>query len=95
MRPQWGAFGEAKQHLSLSFVTQAAIDKGLARRLGLKKTLAAVKGTRKLRKKHMLHNDACPTITVNSETFEVYVDGALATCAPAKTLPLTQRYMLR
>ena len=95
MRPQWGAFGEAKQHLSLSFVTQAAIDKGLARRLGLKKNLAAVKGTRKLRKKHMLHNDACPTITVNSETFEVYVDGALATCAPAKTLPLTQRYMLR
>jgi urease subunit alpha len=43
----------------------------------------------------MLHNDACPTITVNPETFEVFVDGALATCAPAQTLPLTQRYMLR
>ncbi len=95
MRPQWGAFGEAKKHLSLSFVTQAAIDKGLARKLGLTKPLAAVKGTRKLKKKHMLHNDACPKITVNPETFEVFVDGVLATCAPAKTLPLTQRYMLR
>jgi urease subunit alpha len=95
MRPQWGAFGEAKKHLSVSFVTEAAIDKGIARRLGLKKPLAAVKGTRKLKKKHMLHNAACPKIEVNPETFEVRVDGELATCAPAERLPLAQRYMLR
>ncbi|MGD9536658.1 MAG: urease subunit alpha [Alphaproteobacteria bacterium] len=95
MRPQWGAFGEAKQNLSVSFVAEAAIEKGLARKLGLKKPLAAVKGTRKLKKKHMLHNAACPKIEVNPETFEVRVDGELATCAPAETLPLTQRYMLR
>jgi urease subunit alpha len=43
----------------------------------------------------MLHNDACPAITVNPETFEVFVDGELATCQPAETLPLAQRYMLR
>ncbi len=43
----------------------------------------------------MLHNEACPDITVNPETFEVFVDGDLATCDPAETLPLTQRYMLR
>jgi urease subunit alpha len=95
MRPQWGAFGEAKKHLSVSFVTEAAIDKGIARKLGLKKPLAAVKGTRKLKKKHMLHNAACPKIEVNPETFEVRVDGELATCAPAERLPLAQRYMLR
>ena len=34
-------------------------------------------------------------VTVNPETFDVFVDGELATCEPAKTLPLTQRYMLR
>jgi urease subunit alpha len=95
MRPQWGAFGSAKQHLSVSFVAQAAIEKGLQRKLGLAKRLVAVKGTRKLKKKHMLHNTSCPRITVNPETFEVFVDGELATCPPAKTLPLTQRYMLR
>ena len=95
MRPQWGAFGSAKKHLSVSFVAQAAIDKGLQKKLGLVKALVPVKGTRKLRKKHMLHNTACPKITVNPETFEVFVDGELATCPPAKTLPLTQRYMLR
>jgi urease subunit alpha len=43
----------------------------------------------------MLHNTACPNITVDPETFEVRVDGELITCEPAETLPLTQRYMLR
>jgi len=43
----------------------------------------------------MLHNDACPKVTVNPSTFEVFVDGELATCEPADNLPLTQRYMLR
>ena len=57
--------------------------------------IAAVKGTRSLSKGHMLHNDACPKVTVNPENFEVFVDGELATCEPADKLPLTQRYMLR
>ena len=29
------------------------------------------------------------------QTFDVFVDGELATCEPAKVLPLAQRYMLR
>ncbi len=95
MRPQWGAFGRAKEALSMSFVSQAAVDADIKGRLGLRKTVAPVKGTRSLGKSHMLHNDACPEITVNPENFEVFVDGELATCEPAETLPLTQRYMLR
>ncbi len=43
----------------------------------------------------MLHNDACPEIRVDPQTFKVYVDGELATCEPAATLPLAQKYMLR
>ncbi|MDA1357603.1 MAG: urease subunit alpha [Proteobacteria bacterium] len=95
MRPQWGAFGRAKEALSMSFVSQAAMDVDIKGKLGLNKTVAAVKGTRALNKGHMLHNDVCPEITVNPENFEVFVDGVLATCEPAETLPLTQRYMLR
>jgi urease subunit alpha len=95
MRPQWGAFGKAKEALSMSFVSQAAVDADIAGKLGLAKMIAPVKGTRSLSKHHMLHNDACPKVTVNPETFEVFVDGELATCDPAETLPLTQRYMLR
>lgn len=95
MRPQWGAFGRARQALSMSFVNQAALDNGIKEKLGLNKQVVATKGTRQLNKGHMLHNSACPEVTVDPETFEVFVDGKLMTCKPAEKLPLTQRYMLR
>jgi urease subunit alpha len=95
MRPQWGAFGEAKKSLSANFVCQTALDAGVAGKLGITKGLLAVKGTRKLHKEHMLRNDACPAIAVNPQTFDVFVDGKLATCEPAKRVPLSQRYMMR
>ena len=43
----------------------------------------------------MMHNSACPEIVVDPQTFDVFVDGELATCDPAEVLPLAQRYMLR
>jgi urease subunit alpha len=95
MRPQWGAFGVAKQALSACFVHPLAIENGLAGRLGLRKALLPARGTRKLNKQHMLHNTACPQIRVDPQTFDVYVDGELATCEPASVLPLAQKYMLR
>lgn len=95
MRPQWGAFGKAKQGLSMSFVNQLAINNNIADKLGLEKMVRPTRNTRRLNKSHMLHNSACPDVKVNPETFEVFVDGELATCEPAKNLPLTQRYMLR
>jgi urease subunit alpha len=95
MRPQWGAFGRAKQALSACFVNQQALEHEIADRLGLQKLILGARNTRKLNKSHMLHNDVCPEIRVDPETFEVFVDGELATCAPAERLPLTQRYLLR
>ena len=95
MRPQWGAFGAARKALSASFVNPAAIEADIAGKLGLTKALLPTRGTRKLNKQHMLHNDACPAIEVNPQTFDVAVDGELAVCEPAKELPLAQRYMLR
>ena len=78
MRPQWGAFGRAKQDLSACFVNPLAIAADLAGKLDLRKALLPSKGTRKLNKQHMLHNDACPKITVNPQTFDVFVDGKIA-----------------
>ena len=63
--------------------------------LGLTKALLPTQGTRKLNKQHMMHNSACPEIVVDPQTFDVFVDGELATCDPAEVLPLAQRYMLR
>jgi urease subunit alpha len=95
MRPQWGAFGRAAQSLSACFVNPRAIDNGLDKTLDLKKKLLPAQGTRVLTKADMLHNDACPHIEVDPSTFDVFVDGKLATCEPATQLPLAQRYMLR
>ena len=95
MRPQWGAFGGAARELSVNFVNQSAIEANTQEALGLTKQLLPAVGTRKLNKQHMVHNDACPEIAVDPNTFEVSVDGKVATCEPAETLPLTQRYMLR
>ena len=95
MRPQWGAFGAARKTLGACFVHPSAIDGDLAGRLGMTKELLPARGTRKLGKQHMLRNAACPEISVDPQTFDVSVDGELASCAPASELPLTQRYMLR
>lgn len=95
MRPQWGAFGKAAPALGACFVNPRAIDNGLSDRLGLTKPLLPARGCRELRKSDMHLNDACPEITVDPSSFEVFVDGELATCEPATELPLAQRYMLR
>ena len=95
MRPQWGAFGEAKKSLSANFVNHLAVEADTQGKLGLTKKLLPAVGTRKLTKTDMLHNSACPNITVNPQTFDVMIDGKVITCEPAKVVALSQRYMMR
>lgn len=95
MRPQWGAFGRARSAISACFVHPMAIEDDLGDKLGVSKMLLPATGTRKLTKAHMLHNDACPDIRVDPQTFDVFVDGVLAYCEPAEKLPLSQLYMFR
>ncbi|HEX7812713.1 MAG TPA: urease subunit alpha, partial [Burkholderiales bacterium] len=95
MRPQWGAFGEAKKALSVNFVNHLAVEADTQGRLGMTKKLLPAVGTRKLTKADMLHNSACPNITVNPQTFDVMIDGKVITCEPAKVVALAQRYMFR
>src|SRR4029434_10627223 len=56
--------------------------------------LLVIKSTRKLSKADMLHNDACPNITVNPQTFDVFVDGDLATCEASATVALGPKYFI-
>jgi urease subunit alpha len=93
-RPMFGAYGKALAATSLTFVSQAALDAGLAARLGVRKRLAAVGNTRAIGKKDMLLNDAMPAIEVDPETYDVRADGELLVCEPASVLPMAQRYFL-
>jgi len=94
-RDQFGAYGLAPQRLSATFVHQRALDIDVPGLLGLAKSMLPISSFTKLSKKDMMHNDACPDITVNAETFEVFVDGASAMCDPIDKITLGQRYIMR
>ncbi len=80
--------------VSVSFVAPAALDDGLADRLGLARRLVGVKPTRDVGKAQMVNNDALPRIDVDPETFTIRIDGDVVEPAPATDLPLTQLYSL-
>ena len=93
-REMFGTRGGALARSSLTFVSQMALDAGVAERYGLSKNVAAVKNTRKVTKAQMIHNDWQPHITVDPETYQVVANGELLTCEPASVLPMAQRYFL-
>lgn len=94
-RHMFGAYGKARTNSSVTFVSQAALDAGLAQKIGVSKQLLAVKNTRGgISKKSMIHNDLTPHVEVDPETYEVRADGVLLTCEPATVLPMAQRYFL-
>ena len=93
-RPMFGAFGGALAATSVSFVSRAGSEAGIAERLGLAKEVVPVKGTRVIGKADMVLNDWTPEIEVDPETYEVRADGELLTCEPATELPLAQRFFL-
>ncbi len=94
-RQMFGAYGRARTHTSLTFVSQVAVEDGLAARLQTGKTLVAVENTRGgIGKKSMVLNDATPHIEVDPETYDVRADGELLVCEPADVLPMAQRYFL-
>jgi len=93
-RPMFAAYGSALAKSSFTFVSQAAFEHNVKEKYGLQKETLPVKGVRKLTKNSMKFNDAMPEIKVNPQTYIVTVDGEIATCEPAKELPLAQRYFL-
>ncbi|MGK5630931.1 urease subunit alpha [Streptomyces sp. URMC 123] len=93
-RPMFGALGRAPARNSVNFVAPAALDDGLPERLGLEKRFAAIRGTRGVTKADMRENDARPRVEVDPDTFTVTIDGDAVEPAPARELPMAQRYFL-
>lgn len=93
-KPMWAAYGKAPKTVSFTFMSKAAIERGVPTKLGLEKQVYGISNTRHITKKDMIHNDALPDITVNPDTFQVYVDGEPLEHPPAVTVPMTQRYFL-
>ena len=94
-RPMFAAFGKALAPSCLTFVSQAALEDDVPRRLGLERLCVPVQNTRGgISKAAMKNNTALPKVEVDPQTYEVFADGELLTCEPAEVLPMAQRYFL-
>jgi urease subunit alpha len=97
-RPMFGAYGAAAPATSLAFVADAALEDGLADRLGergaVRRRLVAQRDVRALTKEDLPENTALPRIEVDPDTFTVRIDGDVVEPAPAEVLPMAQRYFL-
>ncbi|WP_207004961.1 urease subunit alpha [Trinickia mobilis] len=93
-RMMFGGQGAATNRASLTFVSQSSLDANIGERYELRKPLVAVRGTRTVSKRDMIHNDWQPKISVDPETYQVVADGQILTCDPVDLLPMAQRYFL-
>lgn len=93
-RPMFGALGAARHATRMTFLPQAALDRGLPAELNLQSLIGVAHGCRSVRKADMVHNTLQPVIEVDSQTYQVRADGELLVCEPATELPLAQRYFL-
>lgn len=94
-RKRAGAYGRARNALSMAFVSQRAHDRGIGDVYQLESMVMPVNGTRDVSKDDMAYNDFQPeNIDIDPQTFEVAVDGEPVTCEPADDIPLAQRYFL-
>ena len=93
-RPMFGSMGGAKHSTSVTFTSQIALDLGLASKVKISKKLVPVKNCRNIGKKDMIYNNLTPKIEINPETYEVKVDGKIATVDPADKVSLARLYNL-
>ncbi len=93
-RSQFANYGRALPATRVTFMSQAAIDLGVPEQLGLESLVLPVSGCRTIGKRDMVRNDRLADVQVDPDTYEVRVDGQVATIEPATSLPLAQLFYL-
>jgi len=93
-RPMFGSMGKTSARTAVTFVSQCSLDDGIKEKLDVDKKLVAVKNTRTITKKDMKLNDFIGDITVDTETYDVKVNGELIDSDYMSELPMAKRYFL-
>jgi urease subunit alpha len=93
-RPMFGSYGLALPRSCVTFMSGAAVERGVPEALGLQRRIHAVSRCRSVTKADLVRNGTLADIRIDPETYEVRVDGEVATCEPARRLPLTQAYYI-
>ncbi len=90
----WGGTGRAGSSLAVTFVSRASEEAGIAAKLGTRRRVVPVKGTRGLLREHLVVNTAVPPIEVSLEDGTVMLDGRPLRADPVERVPLSRRYLL-
>ena len=92
--PDWGATGVAAAAVSTTFVSAASLDAGIVGRLGTRRRVVPVRGTRSIRRVDLARNRTAPAIEVSPEDGTVTLDGHVLRTEPIGEVPLSRRYLL-
>ncbi|HET7268474.1 MAG TPA: urease subunit alpha [Oleiagrimonas sp.] len=90
----FNAHTRAAAYTSVAFVSQLAIDDGLAGRLHVERPLVVIENCRGRSKQDLPENTTLPQIEVDPDTYAVRVDGELIEHQPPTEVPMAQRYFL-
>ncbi len=90
----WSGTGDAASSVALTFVSQAALDAGFSERLGTRRSVVAVHGTRSVRRDSLVRNTAVAAIEVDPRDGAVMLGGRVLACEPVTEVPLSRRYLL-
>ncbi|HET8631209.1 MAG TPA: urease subunit alpha [Thermomicrobiales bacterium] len=93
-RPMFGATGKALKQTCVTFMSKASIERGVPEMLGLERRVVPVQHCRGIQKHAMVRNGETPEIRIDPETYEVYVDGKLASVPAADHLSLTHLFFI-
>jgi urease subunit alpha len=92
--PDWGAIGDAPAALATTFVSQAALDAGIARTLGTRRRVEAVRGIRGIGRADLVANTLVPPIEVSAADGTVRLHGRILRTEPAHRVPLSRIYLM-
>jgi urease subunit alpha len=92
--PDWGGFGDAARRLSVTFVSRAALEAGIAMTLGTRRSVVAVHGTRGITRDDLVANVVAPPIEVSPADGIVTLDSHVLGCDPVGAVPLSRLYLL-
>lgn len=92
-RPMFGSLGKAVAKTSAIFTSKVASET-LASNLGINKEVIAVKNTRNIGKKDMKLNDFIGDIQIDSETYDVKINGKLIESNYVNSVPMAKKYFM-
>ncbi|WP_406054406.1 urease subunit alpha [Kribbella sp. NBC_00889] len=94
LQPMFAGLGKAAARTSVTFVSQAAAEAQVMERLGVDRSTEAVRGCRTVGKAQMVRNDLTPDIAIDTETYQVTVDGRPAVVPASDEVSLSQLYYI-